>query len=338
MNQSERPAQGIEGGADEPGSKRKACMNQSERPAQGIEGGADEPGSKRKACMNRSERPAQGIEGGADEPGSKRKACMNQSERPAQGIEGGADEPGSKRKARSETLAQDIEGGANVDCNNPDGCDLERKTAHTVLSYCDEATWTQASSNIHCSVAFEDDSLSLGEGDLLQGHTEEDEDMDIDVGMELDPYAYPGDDGSDDKHLQHQSDLCLDYPHSDSDTRSDGEEQLSSDIPRRQFKVPRSRPTTYNFSALPKQPAKGTTKKPGAKRKRVQLNLVPQLQHDNQGELSIFDFQPSQGVADGEKEVTADKWNEPKSKLNVSVMGRTREEQVSCPAFLGLPS
>ena len=124
-------------------------------------------------------------------------------------------------------------------------------------------------------------------------------------------------------------------------------------IPRRQFKVPKPKTSAYNFSIVPKELAKTGAKRrqpPGPvckRRPRLKTWLAPQAltakrKHTDpplaangscepgRGDLSVFEFHASQEVsrAAGDDSDSHD-GDDVRSRMDVSLSTRTREEQVS---------
>ena len=221
---------------------------------------------------------------------------------------------------------------------------------HTVLSYCDESHHTGVHAETPVDEREQEDYIHHGESE---------EDMeDLDVVTCDTPYPHCGDPDSnpyqsihgvhggvtmESEHRDQTADLCVQCDHS-QESESDSE---SIGIPRRQFKVPSSRPCAYNFSVLPLQPpTKGITsrRKVSTRKKRVTLDenhdtSIPLLQVREQH--NVFDFQPSQdstrdtdvGDVDtgkGEQRCGKSTLNQSRSMLDISYSKRTKEEQVSC--------
>lgn len=134
------------------------------------------------------------------------------------------------------------------------------------------------------------------------------------------------------------ADLCRHSPESESDSET-------TVIPRRQFRVPSTRPCMYNFSVLPpKLNIKGITsrRKLSTRQKRVTVNenhntSIPLKQVR---ERNVFDFQPSQestrdtdvgdiDIGKRERQGGRSMLDQSRSALDVSYSRRTREEQVS---------
>ena len=227
--------------------------------------------------------------------------------------------------------------------------DLEQsQRTHTVLSYCDESHYAGVNT-MDANVQEEwirpraiggegmEDSLFL---DVVT--------RDVDVhgynasphNLDPEPYHYmPSDKNG---QATETNDFCLQIDHS-QESGSDAEQ---SGIPRRQFKVPKSRPCAYNFSILQSKPnTTSSNRKPG-QRKRVRVDeshnvSIPMVQGEEKH--SVFDFQPSQeptttmdttmeDVGAGKEERgKSSKLNQSRSKMaDVSYSTRTREEQVRC--------
>ena len=132
-------------------------------------------------------------------------------------------------------------------------------------------------------------------------------------------------------------------------------------IPRRQFKVPKLKTSAYNFSIVPKELAKTAAKRrqpPGLvckRRPRMKTWLAPPTlttihkytealigsSEKAGGELSVFEFRASQEqsrAAGGEDSGSHDgggleRGDEMRSRMDVSLSTRTREEQVSVGVF-----
>ncbi len=211
----------------------------------------------------------------------------------------------------------------------------KKRRSHTVLSYCEDGSLTppEVPSQLYACNDLED-SLSLT-------NTQEDQKSSFPQGSpdpvegSEDLHPFNDDAGKQEDLIPMQGEpLGLDRGNMHSDPDSGSEVEQGFSFPRRQFKVPKTRSTPYNFSILSKNPPRGVMKKAAVKRKRIKLAL-PILDEQLEGrgggrggvietkELDVFDFKPTQEEAPSSDETI----NEIKLS-NLSVTGRTRDEQV----------
>lgn len=220
------------------------------------------------------------------------------------------------------------------------GTSPERRS-HTVLSYCEDGSLSppelppQPGPTGQCDL--QDSLSSTGsqgreEDSFLQASNPSGP-----VGIEGLSYS-PGNNYNNDLEYEPLG-LIDEGPGHGSENELESSQQVSS-LPRRQFKLPKTRPTLYDYSILGKHPPKSAMRKETGKNKRVKLTLpIPDWREGREQssrggggggrkereDLEVFDFKPTQqetpSIARTDCEAKL-------SKLNMSVTGRNKEEQV----------